>query len=78
MAVVGILDSLKEHLPFAFVTLSTQHHPLSAVLDEVLFREIQRNVREQIGLIASLGGKIQGKGVIPKTSDELNDIGMNE
>ena len=64
-----------------FLLLSSLFPPniiLSTVLDEVLFREVQRNVREQIGLIASLGGKIQGKGVIPKTSDELNDIGMNE
>lgn len=66
-AVVGIPDSLKGHLPFAFVTLSTQHHSLSAVLDEVFFREVQRNVREQIGPIASLGGMIQGKDMIPKT-----------
>lgn len=40
---------------------------LSTVLDEVLFREVQRNVREQIGPIANLGGMIQGKGMIPKT-----------
>ena len=57
-AVIGIPDSLKGHLPFAFVTLSTQHRPLSAVPDEVFFREVQRNVREQIGPIASLGGVI--------------------
>lgn len=66
-AAVGIPDSLKGHLPFAFVTLSTQHHPLPAVPDEVFFREVQRNVREQIGPVASLGGMIQGKDMIPKT-----------
>ena len=51
---------------FAFVALSTQHHPLSAVPDEVFFGEVQRNVREQLGPIASLGGMIQGKDMIPK------------
>ncbi|OCK79204.1 acetyl-CoA synthetase-like protein [Lepidopterella palustris CBS 459.81] len=66
-AVVGIPDSLKGHLPFAFVTLSTHHHPHPAVPDERLFREVQKLVREQIGPIASLGGMIQGKGMIPKT-----------
>jgi propionyl-CoA synthetase len=65
--VVGIPDSLEGNLSFAFVTLSTQHHPLSAVPDEVFFREAQRNVREQIGPIASLGGMIQGKDMILKT-----------
>jgi propionyl-CoA synthetase len=32
-----------------------------------LFKEIQGNVREQIGAIASLGGMIQGSRMIPKT-----------
>lgn len=66
-AVVGIPDSLKGHLPFAFVTLSTHEHPHPAVPNEELFREVQKNVRGQIGPIASLGGMIQGKGMIPKT-----------
>lgn len=35
--------------------------------DDKLFAEVQRLVREQIGAIASLGGIIQGKGMIPKT-----------
>ncbi|MCJ1389834.1 hypothetical protein MMC18_002691 [Xylographa bjoerkii] len=65
--VVGIPDALKGHLPFAFVTLSTPDHPTSAVPSEVLFREVQNSIREQIGAIASLGGMIQGKGMIPKT-----------
>ncbi|KAI4641406.1 uncharacterized protein J4E78_010378 [Alternaria triticimaculans] len=66
-AVVGIPDALKGHLPFAFITLSTNNHSDSAVADEKLLSEVQRLVREQIGAIASLGGIIQGKGMIPKT-----------
>jgi propionyl-CoA synthetase len=64
---VGIPDQLKGHLPFAFITLSAQEHSNSAVPDESLFGEVQGLVREQIGAIASLGGIIQGKGMIPKT-----------
>lgn len=66
-AVVGIPDQLKGHLPFAFITLSTHHHPHPAVPDDKLFKEVQKLVRDQIGAIASLGGIIQGKGMIPKT-----------
>ncbi|KAL3424644.1 AMP-binding enzyme [Phlyctema vagabunda] len=65
--VVGIPDELKGHLPFAFVTLSTAEHPTSAIPTDELFAEIQKLVRTQIGAIASLGGMIQGKGMIPKT-----------
>jgi propionyl-CoA synthetase len=65
--VVGIPDALKGHLPFAFVTLSTPDHPKSAVPSPELFGEVQKLVRTQIGAIASLGGMIQGKGMIPKT-----------
>ncbi|MCJ1321245.1 hypothetical protein MMC15_006589 [Xylographa vitiligo] len=65
--VVGIPDALKGHLPFAFVTLSIPDHPTSAVPSEVLFKDVQKSIREQIGAIASLGGMIQGKGMIPKT-----------
>lgn len=67
--VIGIPDELKGHLPFAFV-----------VLDEVIaegddhdhkhdqvFKEIQRQIRSQLGGIASLGGMIAGRGMIPKT-----------
>ncbi|KXX76503.1 Acyl-CoA synthetase short-chain family member 3, mitochondrial [Madurella mycetomatis] len=60
-SVVGIPDALKGHLPFAFVSTS------SPVPDEQLFAEIQKLVRTQVGAIASLGGMIQGKGMIPKT-----------
>lgn len=66
-AVVGIPDALKGHLPFAFVTLSTHHHPHPAVPSDELFKSVQTLVRQQIGAIASLGGMIQGKGMIPKT-----------
>lgn len=66
-AVVGIPDALKGHLPFAFVTLATHPHPDPAVADDKLLAEVQKLVREQIGAIASLGGIIQGKGMVPKT-----------
>ncbi|KAI1346995.1 AMP-binding enzyme [Xylaria sp. FL0043] len=66
-SVVGIPDSLKGQLPFAFVTLSTPDHPTSAIPDAQLVNEIQQQVRKQIGGIATLGGIIQGKGMIPKT-----------
>ena len=65
--VVGIPDALKGHLPFAFVTLTTSPHPDSALPDEKLMKEVQAAVRSQIGGIATLGGIIQGKGMIPKT-----------
>ncbi|KAI0885661.1 AMP-binding enzyme [Annulohypoxylon maeteangense] len=66
-SVVGIPDSLKGQLPFAFITLSIPEHPTSAVPEENLYNEIQNLVRTQIGGIATLGGIIQGKGMIPKT-----------
>ncbi len=65
--VVGIPDALKGQLPFAFITLSTSDHPPSAIPDEALAGEIQALVRKQVGAIATLGGIIQGKGMIPKT-----------
>lgn len=64
---VGIPDAMKGHLPFAFITLSTQDHPEGAVPDDKFAAEVQKLVREQIGAIASLGGMIQGKAMIPKT-----------
>lgn len=66
-SVVGIPDALKGQLPFAFVTLSTPNHPHSAIPDERFINDIQKVVRQQIGGIATLGGIIQGKGIIPKT-----------
>ncbi|KAG6026234.1 hypothetical protein E4U40_002221 [Claviceps sp. LM458 group G5] len=65
--VVGIPDAIKGQLPFAFITLSTAEHPPSAVPDAKLAAEIQTLVRTQVGAIATLGGIIQGKGMIPKT-----------
>lgn len=66
-SVVGIPDALKGQLPFAFVTLSIPDHPCSAIPDHGLVNGIQKRVREQIGGIATLGGIIQGKGIIPRT-----------
>lgn len=65
--VVGIPDELKGQLPFALVTLLTPNHPTSAIPDKALVDEIQNLVRSQVGAIATLGGIIQGKGMIPKT-----------
>ncbi|KAF7882711.1 uncharacterized protein EAF02_006074 [Botrytis sinoallii] len=65
--VVGIPDPLKGHMPFAFITLSTPTHPVSAIPHADLEKEIQGLVRKQIGAIASLGGIIQGRNMIPKT-----------
>ncbi|KAL8691900.1 MAG: hypothetical protein Q9218_002968 [Villophora microphyllina] len=65
--VVGIPDSTKGHLPFAFITLSTSSYPTSAIPSSKLLKEVQSLIREQIGAIAALGGMIQGKGMIPKT-----------
>ncbi|WOO79908.1 putative protein [Vanrija pseudolonga] len=65
--VVGVPDALKGQLPFAFVTLSVADHPTSAVPDPKLLGEIQQLVRSQVGAIATLGGVIQGVGMIPKT-----------
>lgn len=64
---VGIPDALKGHLPFAFVALSATQHPTSSVPSDALFKDVQATIRKQIGAIASLGGMIQGKGIIPKT-----------
>ncbi|KAK7427836.1 hypothetical protein QQZ08_005608 [Neonectria magnoliae] len=65
--VVGIPDSIKGQMPFAFITLSMPDHPSSAVPDQQVTSEIQNLVRTQVGPIATLGGIIQGKGLIPKT-----------
>lgn len=65
--VVGIPDSLKGQLPFAFITLSEPDHPTSAVPDKQISAEIQKLVRGQVGAIATLGGIVQGESMIPKT-----------
>lgn len=68
---MGIPDSLKGHLPFAFVQprrgSSSSEAELPATPSPALFRAVNDLVREQIGAIASLGGMIQGRGMIPKT-----------
>lgn len=63
---------MKGHLPFAFIQLKPgaiagESEPLPATPSPQLFTEINALVREQIGAIASLGGIIQGRGMIPKT-----------
>lgn len=66
--VVGVPDAMKGHLPFAFVIPSTsQDSNLPAMPSKEFFTEINNIVRSQIGAIASLGGIVQGKGMIPKT-----------
>lgn len=64
---VGIPDALKGQVPFAFITLSTPEHPASAVPDTKIADEVNALVRSQVGAIATLGGLVQGKGMIPKT-----------
>jgi propionyl-CoA synthetase len=49
------------------VTLSGQVASDPAVPDQNIAKEIQQLVRGQVGAIASLGGIIQGKCMIPKT-----------
>ena len=66
--VVGIPDEMKGHLPFAFVSPSSASTgKLPAHPPPELFQAVNKLVREQIGSIASLGGVIQGRGIIPKT-----------
>ncbi|KAM0212942.1 hypothetical protein ACHAPQ_004668 [Fusarium lateritium] len=67
VCIIGVPDSLKGQLPFAFVTLSGQTHADPAIPDQQTVKEIQQLVRGQVGAIASLGGIIQGKCMIPKT-----------
>ena len=60
---------MKGHLPFAFMAPSgaATNDPLPAHPPQQLFKEVNNLVREQIGAIATLGGMIQGRGMIPKT-----------
>ncbi|WEW57911.1 acyl-coenzyme A synthetase [Emydomyces testavorans] len=67
-SVVGIPDSLKGHMPFTFIHLRTNPSSrLPAMPSREFFTAVNSLVREQIGAIASLGGIIQGQGIIPKT-----------
>ncbi|OQD90979.1 hypothetical protein PENANT_c001G01242 [Penicillium antarcticum] len=72
--VIGLPDPVKGHLPFAFIQPKAGSIPeestegyLPAKPSEKLFTEVNGLVREQIGAIASLGGMIQGRGMLPKT-----------
>ena len=65
--VVGIPDPMKGHLPFAFIIPTSTATDLPATPTPEFFTSINTLVRNQIGAIASLGGIIQGKGMIPKT-----------
>src|SRR5277367_6549908 len=67
--VVGMPDAMKGHLPFAFInpTDAASREDLPPIPSKEVFTEINNLVREQIGTIASLGGIIQGRGMIPKT-----------
>lgn len=60
---------MKGHLPFAFVepTGASSSEDMKATPPKEFFDEINKQVRSQIGAIASLGGMIQGRGMIPKT-----------
>ncbi|KXT02391.1 hypothetical protein AC578_173 [Pseudocercospora eumusae] len=58
-AVVGMPDSMKGHVPFAFIAI--QNPP------EGLLKDLNDKLRHHIGPIASLGGFIAAPGVIPKT-----------
>ncbi|KAH6631070.1 hypothetical protein B0J18DRAFT_379821 [Chaetomium sp. MPI-SDFR-AT-0129] len=63
--VVGIPDALKGQLPFAFVTTTSSSS--SSNNNTQLLSELQSLIRTQVGPIATLGGMIQGRGMIPKT-----------
>ena len=65
---IGIPDEMKGHLPFAFVEpANSDSGDMPATPPKELFNDINKQVRNQIGAIASLGGMIQGRGMIPKT-----------
>lgn len=65
--VVGIPDELKGQLPFAFVVLTGGDRRESVIPDPQTAQEIQSLVRKQVGAFASLGGIVQGRGMIPRT-----------
>lgn len=67
--VIGIPDPMKGHLPFAFVEPSnaSSSEDMPATAPKELFNDVNQQVRNQIGAIASLGGMVQGRGMIPKT-----------
>ncbi|KAL4994080.1 putative acetate-CoA ligase [Aspergillus recurvatus] len=65
--VVAIPDELKGQRPFAFISLSVPDHPDSAIPAATVAQEVQSLVRSRVGAFASLGGIVQGQGMIPKT-----------
>ncbi|KAF2724367.1 acetyl-CoA synthetase-like protein [Polychaeton citri CBS 116435] len=58
-AVVPLPDSMKGHVPFAFVAIPDPPADL--------LRDLNKRLRDSIGPIASLGGFIAAPGIIPKT-----------
>ncbi|OQE19166.1 hypothetical protein PENSTE_c016G06710 [Penicillium steckii] len=66
-SVIGIPDPIKGHLPFAFIHLRNTSRDIPAKPPASLLNEVNALVRSQIGAIATLGGMIQGVGMIPKT-----------
>lgn len=65
---VGIPDAMKGQLPLAFVIPSTNiPSDCPATPNRDFFTSVNNVVRSQIGAIASLGGIVQGKNIIPKT-----------
>jgi propionyl-CoA synthetase len=58
-AVVGLPDSMKGHVPFAFITIADPPPDL--------LKDLNARLRHHIGPIASLAGFIAAPGVIPKT-----------
>jgi propionyl-CoA synthetase len=60
-------DALKGQLPFAFVTMGGNASASTDELRGKLLRETQQLIRDQIGPIATLGGLIEGRGMIPRT-----------
>ncbi|KAF2213486.1 hypothetical protein CERZMDRAFT_39469 [Cercospora zeae-maydis SCOH1-5] len=62
-AVVGMPDSMKGHVPFAWIAISPDNLPPY----NTLLKDLNAKLRSHIGPIASLGGFIAAPGVIPKT-----------
>ena len=59
VAVVGLPDEMKGHVPFAFLAIADPPADL--------LKDLNGRLRQHIGPIASLGGFISRPGIIPKT-----------
>lgn len=59
VAVVGLPDQMKGHVPFAFLAIPDP--------PKGLLQDLNARLRKQIGPIANLGGFISQPGIIPKT-----------